>query len=326
MKLVFFGTPYYVLPILEAVHKSFRERGESPIKAVVTQSPKPSGRKQILEYSAVDKWAHSKKIPIYFDSNKLIVDQVKADVAVLASYGDKIPPEVIKHFPHGILVVHPSLLPEFRWGSPVPAAIVTNSNPTGVTIIKMDDKWDHGPIVTQFKEEIFDDDNYQTLRDRLFAKSAGVLVQAFPAYLTAKIKLKPQDDNKASFARMIKKEDAFIPPKFIASALKGEVFRGKKWTIDFIEVGNKPFTFHPSPFTLNKFILAMTPWPGAWTEVSLGQSAKDKVQRRMKILKAHVNGSIINNQRLIIDLIQLEGKNPVTWEEFKRGYPEATFS
>src|SRR3989344_8143411 len=187
MRIIFFGTPYYVLPILDALNKACKERsGESPIAGVVTQPPKPVGRKKILQYSAVDKWAHKRSIKILRDLD--IKNFPKADIGILASYGNIIPKEVINHFPQGILVIHPSLLPEFRWSSPVPAAIVTNKNPTGVTIFKMDEKWDHGPIVTSVKEDVSQTDTYQTLRDRLFERSASILVHALPAYIKGIIK------------------------------------------------------------------------------------------------------------------------------------------
>jgi methionyl-tRNA formyltransferase len=331
IKIVFFGTPYYVIPILEALHKTFKERGVSPIEAVITQSPKPVGRKQILEYSAVDTWAHSKNIPIYFDADKLVKEKIKADVGILASYGDMIPSKVINYFKYGILVVHPSLLPDFRWGSPVPGALVTGTNPSGSTIIKMDDKWDHGPILTQFKEEILLSDNYQTLRDRLFERSAEVLVQALPAYLMGKINLKAQDDSKASFARMIKKEDAFVPPEILWSVISGQWFDKRiEMNVGFLKIGKLPYTTQCTPTTIHNFIRAMTPWPGAWTTVKL-QSGRVKLLKRLKILKAHFDKtpSTIHHSlttKLVLDLVQLEGKTPVSWEQFKEGYPKFEFS
>jgi len=328
MRIVFFGTPYYVLPILENLHKTFKEHGVSPIEAVVTQPPKPTGRRQIAEYSPVDKWAHEKKVPIYFDSNKLVKDGIYADLGILASYGALIPDDVIAHFPKGILVVHPSILPEFRGSSPVPAMIATSSQNIGCSIFKMDSKWDHGPVVTQFKDELLPNDNYQTLRDRLFERSADVITQAIPAYLNGKIKLKAQDDSKASFARMIKKEDAFIEPKSLESTLQGSPLKGK-WKIPFIKLANGSFyTTHFSPSTIHQFIRAMNPQPGAWTVVSLDQNANNKEQRRLKILKTHVESPQSTTQHsphtiLVLDEVQLEGKNPVSWEQFKQGHPDA---
>lgn len=324
MQIVFFGTPYYVVPILQALHNSFKIRGESSVVGVVTQPPKPTGRKQIMEYSEVDNWAHKKKIPVYFDSMKLIDEGISADVGILASYGAKIPSEVINHFPKGILVIHPSILPEFRWASPVPAMIVTNTPNIGATILKMDDQWDHGPIVTQFTDELKNDDNCQTLRDRLFERSAEVLVQALPAYVNDKIKLKNQDDSKASFARMITKEDAFIPPKYLQACLQGETLQAD-WEIDFIKINNesdilpaKLAKLHllPTSYNLHLFIKAMSPWPGAWTVLRTSSLSQEK---RLKIINAHVSES-----KLMLDEVQLEGRTIVTWDQFKAGYPEFT--
>ena len=191
MKIVFFGTPEYVLPILTAVHKKFvTGPGKSPIAAVVTQPPKPIGRKQILTYSPIDKWAHEHKIPIYYRAGELLENPTEATLGILASYGEIIRKDVINLFPQGILVIHPSLLPKYRGASPVPAAIMNGDSITGCSIIRMDEKMDHGPIISQFKEEILSSDNAETLRNRLFEKSADVLTEMLPAYIQGKIKLK----------------------------------------------------------------------------------------------------------------------------------------
>lgn len=320
MKIIFFGTPYYVVPILEALYKEFKEKsGESPIAAVVTQSPKPVGRKQILEYSPVDTWAHKKNIPKYFKAEDIINNNIKADIGILASYGEMIPQNVIDYFQHGILVIHPSFLPKFRGASPVPAAIITDTNPTGVSIIKMDNKWDHGPILTQFNEEILPDDTTKTLRDRLFERSSDVLIQMLPAYFKGKINLKPQNDAKATFAGLVTKDDAFIPPEYLNITLQGKFIKGQ-WKMDFIKINGKAFTNQCKPITVHQFIRAMDPWPGAWTFIRL--SASDRQVKRLKLLKSHLQPATNN---LLLDNVQLEGKKPTTWEQFKAGYPYYSF-
>lgn len=325
MKIVFFGTPSYVIPILDSLNKTFRDKGgESPIAGVVTRSPKPAGRKQLLEYSAVDTWAHKRNIPIFFDATEIIKKNIKADIGIIASYGALLLPELINYFPFGILVIHPSFLPEFRWASPVPAALITNTNPTGVTIIKMDEKFDHGPIVTQVKEEVLPEDTYESLRDRLFAQSANILVQMLPAYLAGKIHLKPQDDSQASFAKMITKEDAFISPKYLTACLRGRSLKAD-WEIHFITINKTAYILHPTSYNLMNFIRAMSPWPGAWTTVTLSDNQDPK---RLKILKSHLEVNQppnTTNQRLVLDEVQLEGKNPVTWKQFKEAYPKVKF-
>src|SRR3972149_4127019 len=154
MKIVFFGTPEYVLPVLEELHKKIKRKIGSPIVGVVTQSPKPAGREKKITFSPVDAWAHKRKIPIYYKLSDLLGKRIVADLGVLAAYGEIIPEAVIKNFKYGIINLHPSLLPKFRGASPVQAAIVSGKPVTGVTVIKLDAKLDHGPIVSQFKEEI----------------------------------------------------------------------------------------------------------------------------------------------------------------------------
>ncbi len=280
MKIVFFGTPNYVLPILTKLHKTFvTGPGRSPVVAVVTQPPRPIGRKQIITYSPIDKWAHEHKIPIFYSSDELIEANLDIELGVLASYGEIIKSEVINLFPQGILVIHPSLLPKYRGASPVPAAIKNGDKVSGVSIIKMDAKMDHGPIVAQFKEDILPDDTTESLRDRLFARSADVLVETLEPYIQNKIKPKAQNHDEATFTKLTKKEDGFI---------------------DLSKT---------SPQDGERFVRAMYPWPGAWTYLPN--------QKRLKIIKAHLEG-----EKLVPDEVQLEGKEPVTYKQFKEAYPQ----
>ncbi len=288
MKIVFFGTPDYVLPILKAVHKEFvTGPGKSPIVAVVTSSPKPVGRKQFLSYSPIDKWAHEHKIPCFYTANDLLDANLDVEIGVLASYGEIIKKDVISLFPQGILVIHPSLLPKYRGASPVPEAIKNGDKITGVTILKMDEKMDHGPVVSQFKEEILDTDTTEVLRDRLFAKSAQVLIETITPYIQGKIRLKKQDDEAATFTKLVTKQDGFIDLS-VTDGVKAE-----------------------------RFIRAMFPWPGAWTLLR-SKGAAEGQAKRLKILKAH-----LEDNKLILDEVQLEGKGPVSYKQFKEAYPLA---
>jgi methionyl-tRNA formyltransferase len=290
VKIVFFGTPDYVMPILTLLHKKFvTGPGKSPIVAVVTQSPKPVGRKEIVTFSPVDHWAHEHGIPIHYSAQELAMDKVEADIGILASYGEIIKPEVIKLFPHGILVIHPSLLPKYRGASPIPAAIAAGDDLTGVTIFKMDEKVDHGPIISQFKEEILPADDGETLRARLFARSAEVLVELIEPYLQNKITPKKQDESEAKHTKLITRENGFI---------------------------NLTRTV---PVNAERFIRAMQPWPGAWTQV---QFTINNLQftKRLKIHKAH-----LEEEKLVLDEVQLEGKEKVSWKQFEVGYNDARF-
>jgi methionyl-tRNA formyltransferase len=278
MKIVFFGTPDYVLPILKGLHRKFvTGPGKSPIVAVVTQSPKPVGRKQVVTFSPIDKWAHEHKIDTFYQSSDLIKNNVEADFGVLAAYGEIIKKDVIEMFPKGILVVHPSLLPKYRGASPIQGAIAAGDNVTGSSIIKMDEEMDHGPIVSQFKEEILPTDTTDILRERLFERSAEVMIEMIEPYLEGKIKPKEQNHEEATFTKLVTKQDGFIDLK------------------------------KTTPEEAERFIRAMQPWPQAWTLFE---------NKRLKLLKAHMEEG-----KLVLDEVQLEGKNPITGKDFLRAYP-----
>ncbi len=310
MKIVFFGTPDYVIPILESVTKLYGNRNDKPIVAVVTQKPAPAGRKKELAYSPVDTWAHKKGIEVFYNSNELL-GKVDADVAILAAYGTIISKKIINHFPKGILNVHPSLLPEFRGASPVQSTLVSGK-PAGATIIKIDEKVDHGQIVRQFRDEVTEQDTTKTLRNRLFTKSAEILTTLIPAYMEGKIKLKEQKHKKATFTTLLKKDHAFINPSYLNSCLQGFSLQAL-WKIPFI----KNYSLNPTPDALDRFIRAMNPWPIAWTYIRTDSKLQKK---RIKLISAQ-----IKDKKLVLNKVQLEGKNPVTWKEFIRGYTNATF-
>lgn len=313
MKIVFFGTPTYVLPILNEVNKTFKgKHGESPIACVVTQPPRPTGRHQkILKYSPIDDWAHKRNIPKYFKPEDLIENNIQADLGILASYGLFVPEKVIKLFTHGILVIHPSLLPQFRGSSPVQAAIINNINPTGVSIFKMDEKLDHGPIINKFQEDILIDDTYESLRDRLFKNSANILIETIPPYVMGKIKPKEQNDSIATYAKILSKEDSFIPPKILTAVLKG-ITPKLNWEMKFIT----KCKIKPTPVTVERFFKAMQPWPGIWTKVEISEG----MEKRLKINKLH-----LDKKTIILDEVQLEGKNPVAWKQFTEAYKGFSF-
>lgn len=312
MKIVFFGTPEYVLPVLETVHKKIKGALGSPVVAVVTQSPKPVGREKKVTFSPIDAWAHKRRIPTYYKSTDLLKEGAKADLGILAAYGEIIPGSVIKNFKHGILNLHPSLLPQFRGASPVQAAIASGEAVTGVTIIKLDSKLDHGPILSQFREEILPEDSTDSLRARLFTRGAEVLVELLEPYIKGKITPRAQDDKKATYTTLVTKAHGFIPPKYLSSALEGKSVK-EDWQIPFIKDSSQAV----SPDFLNNFIRSLLPWPGAWSYIRLSAGGS----KRLKILKAHTE-----EKKLVLDEVQLEGKNPVSWEELKAGYPQAAFA
>lgn len=282
MKIIFFGTPEYVIPVLELLHKTYnRPNHERELIAVVTQEPKKVGREQTIERSAVDNWAFRHKIQIITNLNEV----PEADLGVVAAYGNIIPQNIISKFSKGLLNIHPSLLPKYRGASPIQSAIIAGDTLTGVSVLLMDEQMDHGPLISQFKEEILNDDTNETLRTRLFERSAQFLIDLIPNYLNGKVKPKEQKHDEATFTKLIKKDDGFIK-----NPLK-------------------------DPLTTDKLFRAMQPWPGIWTLITI-----NKEPLRLKVNKLHLEGS-----ELVLDEVQLEGKNPVSWDQFSAGYPDYKF-
>jgi methionyl-tRNA formyltransferase len=314
MNIVFFGTPAYCLPILNKIQKKFKVKPHDlPIAAVITQKPRPVGRKQFITYSAVDTWAFKRKIPVYYTVGDFLKEGIKADLGVVVAYGEILSKEIINYFPHGILNIHPSILPKYRGASPLQAAIAAGEKITGSTIMKIDEKMDHGPIVSQFQEEILNSDNSKSLGDRIFSRSAEVLVNLLTPYLQGKINLNSQDDNKASYTTLLKKEHGYIPPQILKGILDNKKV-SKIWKINFI----KDFETKPDPISLDNFVRAVSPWPGAWTEIYIDKYRKE--QKRLKIIEGH-----IKEDKYEIGKVQLEGKLEVTWDEFQKGYPDFSF-
>ncbi|MFH1840733.1 MAG: methionyl-tRNA formyltransferase [Candidatus Shapirobacteria bacterium] len=216
--------------------------------------------------------------------NIQLIDQwQKADLGLLASYGKILTDKEIKHFRHGILNVHPSLLPKYRGGKPAAAAILNRDKESGVTIIKLIEKVDAGPIIGQVKEKVLPTDTSENLEKKLFKLGGKLLNKVLADYLAGKIIPQPQNEKNASWAPKLKKEGGKID-----------------WT--------------KSPAYLERFIRAMTPWPGAYTRIKIGASTK-----YLKILKGH-----LEKNKLVLDLVQLEGKKPVSFKQFLEGYPQVS--
>ncbi len=311
MKLIFFGTPDFVLPIPQALlAASFK------IAAVVTSPDKPVGRKQILTPSPVKLWAQKNGIQVFTPeilNSEFIINNLaplKPEVIILAAYGKILPSQMLELPKHGALCIHPSLLPKYRGASPIQSAIMAGEKETGVSIIKMDSEMDHGPIVAQFKEEIKSDDTPFDLYDRLFKQAADQLVTILPDYAKGKIQARAPNHPQATYTKILKKDDGFIPYGIIAP---------KRGSTSKCKLG--PYNLEPTAENLERFIRAMSPWPGAWTLLR-PFGASEGQAKRLKILKAHLEA--INN--LVLDSVQLEGKNPVTWKQFVQGHPQSSLA
>jgi methionyl-tRNA formyltransferase len=179
MKIVFFGTPDFVNPVLNKLEEKFEV-----VKKITTP--------QKMD----DQFINELKI-------------LNPDIFVVAAYGQILPEKILSIPTHGAINIHPSLLPKYRGPSPIQTAILNGDKKTGVTFIKMDKDIDHGPIIEQFEEDIEDDDTFETLAIKLFQKSADAIDTVIMNYSKDQ-KGKPQDDSKATFTKTLTKQDGYI--------------------------------------------------------------------------------------------------------------------
>ncbi len=302
IKVVFFSSSERALPILETLQKKFELLAlVSPPSVADTLATKSNffvlkttklGPKEI-------SWIISKK----------------PDIMVSAYFGLYIPEKLVNFNKLGIINIHPSLLPRWRGPSPVQAAIATGDKITGVTFIKMDEEFDHGPILAQIEEKIKRGDTQESLYKRLFKVAAETLPFILTNYCEGKLSLTQQNHAKATYCKIIKKEDGYIKPQVIKGALEGNL-PSQNFSIPFIKDSSVPLV----PEILERYIRALSPWPGVYTWIVENPKSKIKKYKRLKILKAH-----IEKDKLALDDVQLEGKKPVIWKQFRQGYPHFEF-
>lgn len=306
-KVVFMGTPEFAVPSLTALLND----AQFEIVAVVTQPNKPVGRKQVITPSPVKVLAQKKGIvvlqPVKVKTgvgfwNEL--RELKPDVIVVAAYGRILPQEILDIPPKGIVNVHASFLPKYRGASPISASILNGDSETGVTIMKMELAMDTGEIIAKSQSvAISPTDTTATLTEKLAEVGAQTLIEGLPKYLNGEITPQPQDNQKATYVKLIKKEDGLID-------------------------------WHNNEEHIARQTRAYFPWPSAYTRLSLG-SARDTSQL-VKILSAEVNPSVENPKgtiakidgrlyigRLKISQLQLAGKKPMDGKAFLSGYPQS---
>jgi methionyl-tRNA formyltransferase len=209
-KIVFMGTPEFGAIILEGLING----GHKPI-LVVTASDKPVGRKQILTPPPVKVVGKKYQIlveqPKKIENCKLKIENLKPDLIVVAAYNQILPKNILEIPKYGCLNVHPSLLPKYRGPSPIQDTILNGDKKTGVTIILMDEEADHGPILANSKLQITNSKiTYRELLKELANLGANLLIETIPKWIKGKIKPKPQDEKKATYTKILTKEDGKI--------------------------------------------------------------------------------------------------------------------
>lgn len=206
MNIVFMGTPYFAVPILEKLNEI------SPINLVVTQPDKRVGRKQEFTYSPVKLFAVRHNLEVFQPKNiktdyQRIID-IKPDIIVTAAYGQMIPAELIDHYT--MVNIHGSLLPKYRGGAPVQRAIMNGDTTTGVTLMYMAQKMDSGSIIAQSEISIEEDDTTTSLMKKLSYVGRDLLVEDLEDILNKKIDPILQDESLVTFAYNLNKKDEIL--------------------------------------------------------------------------------------------------------------------
>ncbi len=282
-RFVFFGTPEFAAIILNKLIKA----GFIP-QAVVCNPDRPIGRKQIItpppvKTSILQQVASIQgKIKIFQpDIAKDLLDtkyQLQAtnpDFFIVAAYAKILPKEILDIPRLGTIGVHPSILPKYRGASPIQSAILGGEKKTGITLFLLDEKLDHGPILTESEIEISKSDTFQSLRTKLADSGGDLLIETLPKFIKGEITPLPQDEAKATYTKKFKTEDAYIEPHDLEKAQN----EGEKIAIE-----------------IEKKIRALNPEPGIWT-------LRDG--KRIKLLEAE-----IIDGKLKITKLQVEGKKP----------------
>lgn len=257
MNYIFFGTDSFSITTVEELVA----RGLCP-RAIVTVPDKPVGRKHEMTPPPLKVWAEIKNFNV-LQPEKLdadFIDSLKRyepDFFVVASYGKIIPKEVLDMPSMGAFNIHPSLLPKYRGPSPLQQSILDDAKETGVTIIKMDEKMDHGPIVAQ--EDLNTDllpHNWPPtsveLGTHLFNRGAELLHDLI---VTNNITETEQDHDAATFTEFIKKSDSEInlSDDPYQNFLKYQAFHA--WPRTFFMKDGKRNVITDAEFSNNEFVI-----------------------------------------------------------------------
>lgn len=307
LRTIFMGTSDFAAVILEdLLDKKY------DVVSVYTQKDKKIGRQQELHKSAVKMVAENSKLTVYepasFNSETVrqLKDQ-KPDLIIVAAYGKILPKEILDIPGFGAINVHPSLLPKFRGPSPIQNALLDGEKETGATIILMDEKVDAGDILAQRKTAVGEQETYPELLSRLAELSSDLLLETLPLWIDRQIKPTPQDESQATLCQLIERAD-------------GQII----WADNAAAIYNR--------------YRAFLTWPGIFTFWE-----KDGLNLRLKLLRISLDYQIADSANvalgqvfrsgervavqtadgaIVLEEVQLEGKNSLKMEEFLRGYPD----
>lgn len=301
VKIVFMGTPDFAVPVLKRLILD-----EYEIVGVVTQPDRPVGRKQIITPPPVKVTALEYGIPV-FQPEKLRDEkalqeilELAPDLVVTCAYGQILPKKLLEYPKYGCINVHASLLPELRGGAPIHHAIIQGKKETGITIMYMVEKLDAGDILSQVRVPIDERDTAGTLHDKLSEAGAKLLSETLPKLLRGEITPLKQNDEEATYAYNIKREQEKID-----------------WTKTGEAIYNQIRGLHPWP-------VSYTTMNGKTLKIWWGEKVPIKTDAKPGTVVRLENDGIIvatgNEVAIKITDLQLAGKKRMNAEQFLAGY------
>jgi methionyl-tRNA formyltransferase len=299
VRIVFLGTPAFAVPSLRALAERF------PVVGVVTQPERPAGRGRRLHPTPVKVTSLELGLPLLEPVSIASAEASAAlkawapDLIVVAAYGQILRKPILGLPPRGCLNVHASLLPRWRGASPVQHVLLHGDSETGVTLMKMDEGLDTGPLLGQRVHPIRIDHTAGSLGDELADLGARLLVESLPAYFAGDLHPVEQDDRLATYAPRLKRTDGLLDPRRTAEEL-------------------------------HRKVRAFDPWPG--TYLQWGDGELSVVTARVEQEPVRVPPGIVEVRGglpalataggwLILERVQLPGRKPMEGAAFLRGQP-----
>lgn len=288
-KVVFFGSNQYSVVIL----KKLLELKEFQVTAVVTKPDAPVGRDQKITANPMAEFTHQYVgthdhallqlfQPTDFDQS--FFDKFKSlqpDLAICVAYG---PPfftqEMIDIPKYKIINLHPSPLPHYRGAAPGPWQIINGENTSAMSFFVIDDKPDHGPVISQIPFAISPTETSTSFYDKAFSLGADNLELVIKNYLKNPQNLQPQDHTQKTYFPKLNKDSGRID-------------------------------WNKSPEYNERFIRAMQPWPIAWSELTDQNGQKKRVQ---------ILSSQLRSGKLLLDQVKIEGKQAASWSDIQSHY------
>ena len=288
------GTPLFSVQVLETLAKS-----QYQISCVYTQSPKKSNRGQNLNTSPIQRSAENLNLAIRNPSNLNTEEELKyfkevnPDIVVVVAYGQLIPKEFLNVPVKGFVNIHASLLPKWRGAAPIQRAIMNLDKQTGVSIMKITEELDSGPVMKKIETDIDTSDTCNEISEKLSKIGSDCIVKILDDIFNKKIKYIEQNHNNATYAKKIKKSEGKINWEESAQNIIGK-------------------------------INGLNPSPGAWFEY---KKIRYKIWKASIFDKKGLAGNILDNNFIIgcqdksikIIEIQREGKKRLTLETFLPG-------